>query len=97
MVKSFFIRDNMRQLMLILFTIAYTGVYAQIAKINWQDEICEFEGTFDSTKVTRTQINNCFRLTKGFEFMLMNSPMVFQPSDLLKIDTNNYTKNMKTK
>jgi len=80
--------NNMRLLTLIIFTLVTTQIFAQRAKIRWVDETCEYESNFDSTKVTRVQINNCLRLAKWNEFRLTNSPMVFQPSDLRTLDSN---------
>lgn len=56
--------------------------------MHWVDETCKFESTFDSTKLTRHQIDNCLRIAKWQEFRLTNSPMVFQPSDILRLDSN---------
>lgn len=78
----------MKLLILTIFTLVSTEIYAQTAKIKWQDETCEFESKFDSTRVTRIQISNCLRLAKWNEFRLTNSPMVFQPSDLQSLDSN---------
>lgn len=80
--------NNMKQNIIILLIFATTNIYSQTSEIIWQDMTCEYESKFDSTKVSREQINSCLRLAIWYEFELINTPFVFQPSDIPKLDSN---------
>lgn len=38
--------------------VSTSNVYAQTKTLKWQTELCEFEGTYDSSKYTETELKN---------------------------------------
>ena len=46
---------------LTIFLLLTINIFAQNAKYTWDDELCTCQGIFDSTKISREQIDNTFK------------------------------------
>jgi len=72
----------MKQLLtLLLLPVAFTAI-SQTKIYKWEDELCSYQGTYDSKKITAAQLKNCQRLVLLNEFSITSSPMVFKPADI---------------
>ena len=49
-----------RSYIFIIFILFINNLTAQNAKYTWNDELCSCQGTFDSTKISREQLDNTF-------------------------------------
>lgn len=70
-------------LTVLLFSITCTAT-AQKAVFKWDDELCTFESTYDTKKISLEQIKNCYRLALKGELEVTISPMIFKPQDMEK-------------
>ncbi len=55
---------------LILFD---TNASAQTKKFSWETELCEFEGTYDSSKYTDTQLKNTYEMLRNLSVILLET------------------------
>jgi hypothetical protein len=57
-------------------------IYAQNAAFKWNDELCEYHGTYNAKKYTQAQLRNTNRLWNGLGFSLEAPATVFTLADL---------------
>jgi len=62
------------------------------ASFVWKDELCEYEGFFDSAKTAKQQIQNACLLAGGEEFNINNYPAVFKLEDIKRLNINAFEK-----
>ena len=80
---------------LVLFSV---DVSAQTKKFKWETELCEFEGTYDSTKYTEAQIKNTQMLVSSAGHIpLETDATVWKFEDIEKLDVEALDKEYKTK
>lgn len=72
----------MKQLLTLLLLSTAFSAAAQTKIYKWDDELCSYQGTYDSKKITAAQLKNCQRLVLLYEFNITSSPMVFKPEDI---------------
>jgi hypothetical protein len=60
----------------------------QSASFVWHDELCEHEGFFDSTKMTKQQVQNAHSLISADEFRINNNPFVVELKDIKRLNCN---------
>lgn len=60
-------KKTSRTILILLIFLILCGlrVSAQIKKLKWEIELCEFEGTYDSTKYTEAQLRDTKKLLSG--------------------------------
>src|SRR5687768_12060576 len=75
----------MRILLFLFWLLLAQYAHAQKSIYKWQDESCEYKGKFDSTKVTRKQLEGAHTLIQGDEFLL-NYVSVFQIGDINRLN-----------
>ena len=69
--------------LLFIALLSSSTLFGQLATFEWDDECCHVEGTFDSTKVSRVQLQEALDLF-GFNnyTRLNNTPLLFKPRSL---------------
>ena len=69
--------------LLFIALLSSSTLFGQLATFEWDDECCHIVGTFDSTKVSRVQLQEALDLF-GFNnyTWIQNSPMLFKPRSL---------------
>lgn len=76
-----YLRD-MKYIIIMAFVLTTLNAIAQKASYKWEDELCLYEGTYDTKKVTKDQLKACYRLALQNDFDINTSPMVFKPEDI---------------
>lgn len=76
-----YLRD-MKYIIIMAFVVTSLNAIAQKATYKWEDELCLYEGTYDTKKVTKAQLKACYRLALQNDFDINTSPMVFKPEDI---------------
>ena len=68
---------------LFIALLSSSTLFGQLATFEWDDECCHVVGSFDSTKVSRVQLQDALDLF-GFNnyTWIQNSPMLFKPRSL---------------
>lgn len=69
--------------LLFITLLSSSTLFGQLATFEWDDECCHIVGTFDSTKVSRVQLQEALDLF-GFNnyTRLNNTPLLFKPRSL---------------
>ena len=76
----------MKHLLIAFTVLIITGTAtAQKAVYKWDDELCSYEGIYDSKKITRELISNCQRLVLKQDFDVTVMPAVFKPADTSRL------------
>ena len=79
---------RMKYFALLVLTLLFVpALFAQSKVFKWNDEMCEYEGTYDSKKYTLNQIRNTQRLLscEGFRLSTTNAT-VWNYADIHKLD-----------
>lgn len=71
------------RILLFIALLSSSTLFGQLATFEWDDECCHVVGTFDSTKVSRVQLQEALDLF-GFNnyTRLNNTPLLFKPRSL---------------
>lgn len=80
----------MKKIILLTFVslLITASVWAQGAKFRWETEMCLFEGTFDTRRYTRRQLENTYQMWYGREYdMETFYATVFKLEDFAKLRT----------
>ncbi|MBS0027311.1 hypothetical protein ACTJJ0_11905 [Chitinophaga sp. 22321] len=72
----------MKHLLIAIAVFIAGTASAQKALYKWEDELCSYQGVFDSKKITWERINNCQRLVLKQDFDVTVMPAVFKPTDI---------------
>lgn len=75
--------------------LSYMSASGQIKKYKWFDELCTYESTYNSKKLSVKEIENCHALLFGRYTNYSKSPMVFKPNDIGEIQTIEITEDYK--
>jgi len=90
------IQKKLLFIVLLLCCISF-GAKGQNAEYKFYFGMCDYHGFYDSTKYSAEQIENAFRLTDAFFIHLENSPFVFKPEDIERIDVESLDKEFEQK
>lgn len=74
----------MKYILAALLISVTSAATAQKAVFKWTDELCSYESVYDTKKITKQQVNNCYRLVWKEEFNVTVTPSVFTPEDMDK-------------
>ena len=68
---------------LFIALLSSTSLFGQLATFEWDDECCHVVGTFDSTKVSRVQLQDALDLFGIYNYTRIdNTPLLFKPYSL---------------
>jgi len=79
-------------ILIILLTITSNLTFSQIAEYTWSDETCTYKSTFDSTKYTRQNIKDCYKIAYFGDLRFSETPSIHKLSDLQRLDTTKMNK-----
>ena len=69
--------------LLFIALFASTSLFGQLATFEWDDECCHVVGTFDSTEVSRDQLQDALDLFGIYNYtQIDNTPLLFKPYSL---------------
>lgn len=71
---------------LLILLLCAVPSFAQTRTFKWSDELCDYVGTYNSRKYSRTQISNTEKLFNDHGFSLQTSATVFRPEELSKLN-----------
>ena len=80
--------DHMKSIAILVLTLLFVSAFhAQTKVFKWNDEVCEYEGTYDLKKYTLNQIRNTQRLLSydGFRLSSTNAT-VWNYEEIAKLD-----------
>ncbi len=81
-----------RHFTLLVCLFCVCGVaHSQNQTFSWKDESCEYISTYNPSKVTQTQLNNCYKLAFSQEFRLENTPSVFSTASINDLGLDSLT------
>lgn len=80
-----------------LFILILTNTNAQNAKFTWVTELCEYEGTYNKTLYTDTQLNNTYLLWFSSYFRITTPCTAWYPDDIEKLNFDSLDKEYKLK
>lgn len=81
-------------ILLILHTIACS---AQQNIFKWNDQLCEYESSYNVKKYSEIQLKNCYSLTYNYTYQITNTPSVFKPEDVKSLNPDSLDKEYNTK
>ncbi len=61
--------------------------FSQVAEYTWYDETCTYKSTFDSTKYTRQNIEDIYKIAYFGDLRFSKTPSVHKLSDVHRLDT----------
>lgn len=72
----------------VVLLLSYASASAQVGKFRWEDEICVFEGTYNTRLYTKKQLENTYRLwyTRDFDMDTFEAT-VFEIENIEKLRT----------
>jgi len=76
---------NMK-ILIVLFTLSSFATFGQNSKFIWFDELCKYESIYNTTLYSENQILNCYSLLILDEFRIHNTPFVFKPEDIMRLN-----------
>ncbi len=75
-------------LLFFVFALANAAALAQVKKFMWEDEICVFEGTYNTRLYTKKQLENTYQLWYSQDFQMQTyDAAVFRFEDIGKLRT----------
>jgi hypothetical protein len=75
-------------LLTLIFVLGNLAISAQDRKFQWEDEICVFEGTYDSRLYTKRQLEGAYRLWFSLDFdMEIYKARITYVNDIEKLPT----------
>jgi len=70
---------------IILLLLSGLPANAQVRSLKWTDGFCEYRGTYDAKKYTRTQLQNTLKLFAIGVFDISTDAIVFKYEDIAKL------------
>lgn len=61
----------------------------------WNDQLCEYESSYDVNKYNEIQLRNCYSLTYNYTYT--HTPSVFEPEDIKTLNPDSLDKEYNTK
>lgn len=80
------IKNKMRNGLFFILLLININSFGQKSIYKWNDEICEYESTFDKTKYSEIQLKNCYDLTYNYNFRINHTPSIHRPEDILRLN-----------
>jgi hypothetical protein len=71
--------------------------FGQNKTFTWQDELCEYRGSYDSKKYTEQQLTDTYKLVNGYELGLNYNAAVFRLDAIPELDVNELDREYKEK
>jgi hypothetical protein len=72
-------------------------IFAQVRKFKWNDDFCEYRGTYNAKRYTLAQLRNTEKLLGRGIYSIQTSATVFDPADLPKLDLSELEREYATK
>lgn len=71
--------------------------FGQQGVFKWNDQLCEYESSYNADKYTEIQLKNCYDLTYNYTYQITHTPSVFEPGDLKTLNSDSLDKEYNTK